>query len=176
MAACRWSAGSRCSAHSHATIDQPRNMDGRGRSRSFRNEGVRAMVLLPRWVAAVILVSLIGLLPHPAAGSGHFSGNWSGVWGSSRVSQGGIFVVSISQSGSALLGTAALQGSPCFGALQIAGVSFGDSFNFVGASGGITRVSIFGVLVGNTLRGTYAVIPSGTACDTDWGTVNAARW
>lgn len=100
------------------------------------------MALVLRGIVVILL--LISLLPDHATAFGHFSGNWSGVWASSRVSQGGVFVVSLSQSGSALLGTEALQGSPCFGALQIVGVSYGDSFNFVGASGGITRVSVFG--------------------------------
>jgi hypothetical protein len=137
----------------------------------------------PVQVRLVMLLVMLSMLLVPGvfqrAGSQplsySLSGNWVGVWGSSRVSQGGLFAANLFQRGAALEGTAALNGSPCFGAFQISGVVFGNSFTFVASSRGVARVSVFGTVSGDSCSAVYAVLPSGTICDTDWGTINASR-
>ncbi len=103
------------------------------------------------------------------------SGNWSGYWSSSRVPGNGVFVVNLSQNGSFLSGTAALNGSPCFGPLQISGTISGDSFSFTAFTDGVARVLVSGSILGDTMTGSYTALTTGTPCDGDRGTFSANR-
>ncbi len=103
------------------------------------------------------------------------TGNWQGVWASSRVSVGGAFIASLSQSGSSVSGTAAMNGSPCFEAFQVSGTASGGSFSFTASAGGRERAVVSGTFSASTISGAYTTLASGTRCDGDRGTVNATR-
>jgi S1-C subfamily serine protease len=113
---------------------------------------------------------------NPQAAVVSLSGNWSGVWASSLVSGGGRFVFSISQVGSRITGTAALNGSPCFGAFQVVGTMSGDTFSVTLYAGGMIRATLAGRVSGITFTATYGVFSTGTPCDGDRGTVTASRF
>jgi hypothetical protein len=112
---------------------------------------------------------------NPQAAAISLSGNWSGVWASSLVRGGGSFIFSVSQVGSRITGTAALNGSPCFGAFQVSGTMSGDTFTVTLYAGGMARATLTGRVSGITFTATYGVFSTGTPCDRDRGTVTASR-
>ncbi len=130
------------------------------------------------WVKDGRISSFIVFQTAPSASSPRgfgISGNWSGYWSSGRVSGSGVFVANLSQNGSALSGTAALEGSPCFETLQVSGTVSGESFSFSASTDGITRVLVSGNIYGDTMTGGYTALATGTLCDGDRGTFSANR-
>jgi len=113
--------------------------------------------------------------PRPALASG-LGGTWVGTWRSSRMNGGsGQFSAEITQDGLQVHGTVTFGGMGCFDSLQVSGSTSGDNqYTLVAKSDdGISRMQIIVSVSYGTLSGDYNALLSGSACDVEWGRLDA---
>ena len=141
-----------------------------------------------RWFigAVVAVIVLLGhgapAAPAPTRPAG-LAGSWRGTWKSGRSLAQGRFSATLSAKpawwGDAeIVGTVEFGGTACFGALQVLGSYYREHEYLLTAKspdGTIRVTSTVTVTNGapRSLSGHYDVIPSGTACDSDAGRVDA---
>jgi len=108
----------------------------------------------------------------PDAGSSSPAGMWTGMWQANEVAAAGVLTMDLTLHGSAVTGSVAFEGEPCFSSAMLAGTFSPPSVAGTVVSGA-NQGALQAELTGNTLTGKLVVTAGGCAMVT--GTFTATR-
>ncbi|MGZ6328591.1 MAG: hypothetical protein ACXWN2_07715 [Candidatus Limnocylindrales bacterium] len=110
--------------------------------------------------------------PAPTAAPAGLGGTWDGTWQDVTPDQaGGSFVLTWTQSGSALSGGIVVKGTPCLSIAVVTGSVSGSTISF-GAVSGKNTVVYTGTISGTTMKGSYT---APAACEDAKGNWTATK-